>query len=1102
MKKSYLKSLMKSSLKIVTVFMLILTSFSIQSYADATQQGINVTVSSTLASSGWELDKMLDGNEQTQWSSAWINEKNPMHTEWFAMELDDIRKIKKLSLKPRFTTYCFPSDFILQYSVDGEKWINITNQAYKDYKVEDNIYKDFSFSSEVVAKYLRVYVTKRSPDDSGNCLVQIAEVKIDSTEATEAEKAKAKEDAKIAQAFEEDTTSAVSSTPDTSTNATSNTTTSQTTGETTVAEGQGLKITTTSVLKSTGWEVNKMLDNNPATAWSSTWVNEKVADCKESIQIDVKAVKKVISVTLKPQSEGSCFPSEFVFQSSINGQVWNDIPEASYKDYKITGIKDQIFTFTTPVIAQYIKLVVTKRSSNKDGNYLIQIAELRASFTEVTQAEINTQTTTEENKPKPIKFIITASSELDKKDWSMANLNDDDPNTLWSSEWINEKSPSCEEWIQITSGGIAKYISVSLTPRTNATVCFPADFKFQYTLDGDTWIDIEGASYKDYEITDTSLKSFVFKTPIVSESIRIFITKKSADDKGNYLVQLSEVTADIESVTDVEIAVAKTNFNKMINLKADSVIAIRDDTKIVMCIFIGITLLLIIFIILFFIFKRKKIILRFAIIPIILSIAFAFYTSMSVDYVLTAKVGAGKTIYTPENNAGYRYGPSMIIDNKGGIEAWFSMPGSTGVWDVLSYRYSPDGGNKWEDEFVSVRPTADTEDAFSTCDPGVFKMGAYYYAGYTSTINPDGCYNNVYVARAKSPKGPWEKWDGNGWSNNPKPIIFYGSNADAYGIGEPSFIVLNGKIYIYYSYIGKLGNGTDVRQTRLAIAQKADDPNWPNTIKEICYVITGKDATEDSADVKYIDAYKQFIAVTTQKRFSANSRVKMYSSSDGMNFKEIVVDAKATKKRIHNIGITGTPEGHFNINAKNYVGYAYGLNSLEWGNWSTDISPVVFESVKVINLGKPLQSKPKDPTNSKIKDVYSITQASEYRDATMAIDGNINTIWSSALHNRPEYNESIAVGLNNGKSAGIKVTPRYDNICFPLDFKLQYSDDALNWKDIKSQIYTNYSLKSTGEITFKFSSNVKAKYIRLLATKLTADEFGTYAFQLAEIKSY
>ena len=121
------------------------------------------------------------------------------------------------------------------------------------------------------------------------------------------------------------------------------------------------------------------------------------------------------------------------------------------------------------------------------------------------------------------------------------------------------------------------------------------------------------------------------------------------------------------------------------------------------------------------------------------------------------------TMYKPPvDGSGYRYGPSIMYYADGSCDAWFSTPGWNGEWDWITYKHSEDGVN-FTDEKVVLMPTPDSMDKYSCCDPGVIYFGGYYYLGYTSTLDHKGYANNVFVARSRTPDGPFEKWNGSGY---------------------------------------------------------------------------------------------------------------------------------------------------------------------------------------------------------------------------------------------------------------------------------------------------------------------------------------------------
>ena len=297
----------------------------------------------------------------------------------------------------------------------------------------------------------------------------------------------------------------------------------------------------------------------------------------------------------------------------------------------------------------------------------------------------------------------------------------------------------------------------------------------------------------------------------------------------------------------------------------------------------------------------------------------------NVNFHITVRtIDDGNNIYVPDGY-GYHYGPSIIINDDESIDAWFASPGDYGQWDWIRYRHYD--GNKWSETKVVLRPNSNGEDHYSVCDPGVIYFDGYYYLAYTSTQNSDGYENNIYVARSQNPDGPYEKWNGNGWGENPVPIVEYQGKENYWGAGEGSFAIKDDKLYCYYTYISEDGD-----QTRVAVADLCD--NWPNTMeyKGVCY--NRKDG-QDSCDVVYLEPFDIFAAFSISNRFSEYSGIAVYESEDGISFKQTDVVRGGISQFAHNMGISKRKDGHINSNDNLFVGYAYGTSTKSWGKWST-----------------------------------------------------------------------------------------------------------------------------------------------------------------------
>lgn len=308
----------------------------------------------------------------------------------------------------------------------------------------------------------------------------------------------------------------------------------------------------------------------------------------------------------------------------------------------------------------------------------------------------------------------------------------------------------------------------------------------------------------------------------------------------------------------------------------------------------------------------------------------------------------GWIIYRPKAaGGGYRYGPSMILEDNKVIHVWFSATGNSEQWDWIKYRRSTDGGRTWTDDKAVLKPTADSEDAFAACDPGVVKVGNYYYIGYTATTNMNGVDNHIFLGRSKNPSGPYEKWNGSGWGGlNPKPVIRFNGTKGQFGAGEPSFTVVNNTIYMYYTWFDKKA------YTRVATAP-AGDPDWPAKLT-FRKQIERENTSEDSWDVKYVEDYHLFISTSIVDRMKSTPSVVVRQSADGINFTTTQHLKENIAEYAHNGGISGRGDGHIRLGDQNYYGYAYG-SADSWGAWCTLISPVTFSLT-----GKPYMGSDED----------------------------------------------------------------------------------------------------------------------------------------------
>lgn len=420
-------------------------------------------------------------------------------------------------------------------------------------------------------------------------------------------------------------------------------------------------------------------------------------------------------------------------------------------------------------------------------------------------------------------------------------------------------------------------------------------------------------------------------------------------------------------------------------------------------------------------------------------------TPDSSKYIKIHAVDGGKDIYAPSEGEGfgYRYGPTILINADGSIDAYFAAPGAVGEWDWIMYRHSPDGGATWTDEKAVIKPTAESPDFYSCCDPGVVKIGEYYYLGYTSTTNKDGVDNNVFVSRSKNPDGPFEKWNGNGWGGKPEPIVDYTGDVSAFGAGEPSFIVKGDKLYIYYTW-----KDAAINQTRVAIAD-ATDENWPATMEHKGVAIDYKNyMTADSADVKYVEDFGKFVAINTIERFTTNSFIGCFVSDDGITFSESCVVKENIGHCCHNAGISSRPNGHIRLDDGVYLAYAYGDI---WAYWSTRMNKVTMTLVGAPDYSELEKENLKTPITPEKKSWYVnyVGITTEKQTYEVSLDGKKTRVGVCKV-DKDFSSENIRCGVtftdydeNIVSFDGLKIVPKAKGETFVKVNWKGFTDDFL-----------------------------------------------------------
>ena len=175
------------------------------------------------------------------------------------------------------------------------------------------------------------------------------------------------------------------------------------------------------------------------------------------------------------------------------------------------------------------------------------------------------------------------------------------------------------------------------------------------------------------------------------------------------------------------------------------------------------------------------------------------------------------------------------------------------------------------------------------------------------------------------------------------PLLPFRSPADVWGLGEPSFVRVGDTLYIYYTETSKDEHGPTGRT--LVATAPADAEDWPArlTLKGDAFK---REKDEDSADVKYDDESKRFVAISTAHRMFPGASVIARWSTDGITFGSPTKIEGPVMDRCHNAGISGDAEGHLLPGDHNFIAYAYADGTRpdpSWAFWHTYLNPISIQ---------------------------------------------------------------------------------------------------------------------------------------------------------------
>ena len=182
----------------------------------------------------------------------------------------------------------------------------------------------------------------------------------------------------------------------------------------------------------------------------------------------------------------------------------------------------------------------------------------------------------------------------------------------------------------------------------------------------------------------------------------------------------------------------------------------------------------------------------------------------------------------PSSEKFYNYAPTVIMEGNDTMHIWYCSNKDSGdITDYIAYRKGSlmsDGLWHFTDKQLVLGPTEGTWDERHTCDPDVVK-GEFsyqeesytYLMAYLGCVTSDNSRNEVGIAVAKKPEGPWIK------VNDINPIANYYTSDEyseewAWGYGQPSLVSVDqsGQVLLFYTKGISTGTSTYVERWDLS----------------------------------------------------------------------------------------------------------------------------------------------------------------------------------------------------------------------------------------------------------------------------------------------
>jgi hypothetical protein len=235
-------------------------------------------------------------------------------------------------------------------------------------------------------------------------------------------------------------------------------------------------------------------------------------------------------------------------------------------------------------------------------------------------------------------------------------------------------------------------------------------------------------------------------------------------------------------------------------------------------------------------------------------------------------------------------------------------------------------GIRWSPP-IKILGASDAVNERATCDPSVVHYdagdGGYYYLFYTG--NQTTVQGVNLVARSTSPSGPFLKLTKRGtWESSPSdpkiilsPLHAAPDNSNWYGLGQPSVLAKDGKLYQWYTDTTSEYPLDQVDRVYLSVS--GDPTSWP-TGQATNVVASG---CPPSVDVKYDPPSQQFVMFGLGNQHIPGTYLTVRTSKDGITWSDptTIIQPGSMPAFAHNVGVTGNETGDLD---RDFVMVVYG----------------------------------------------------------------------------------------------------------------------------------------------------------------------------------